>query len=155
MNKKIEQLEQLFQPVLATLSLDLWGVVLVSESGRNVLRVYLNKADGVSADDCSQASRQLGALLDVENIMPTKYTLEVSSPGLNRPLLKLAHYQQAINQRANIHFRVRQADRRRIEAVITAVDNDLIHVDFEGSALSFPVSAVEKACIIPNFEELL
>jgi len=96
--------------VAATYGLDIFDVKLRHEAGRLVLRVQIDRPgaaaeDSVSIDDCARVSRDLGAVLDVEDLVPTSYTLEVSSPGLDRPLFAAEDYRRFAGRRAKLVLR--------------------------------------------------
>lgn len=98
----IRTIETIVQPLLDELMLELVDVEYRRESHGWVLRFFLDKDGGITLDDCAGASRQISSLLDVEDIIPTTYTLEVSSPGLERPLKKAADFKRFIGKIAKI-----------------------------------------------------
>jgi ribosome maturation factor RimP len=93
-----ERIEELVQPILDELELELVDLVYQRESRGWVLRFFLDKAGGITLDNCAEASREISAILDVEEIIETAYTLEVSSPGLDRPLKKPADFERFAGQ---------------------------------------------------------
>lgn len=97
-----EQVEALIQPILDDLGLELVDLVYQRESRGWVLRFFLDKEGGINLDDCAQASREISAILDVEDIVDTAYTLEVSSPGIDRPLKKACDYERFSGKTAKV-----------------------------------------------------
>lgn len=94
MAQLVEQIEELVTPILDDLQFELVDLVYQRESRGWVLRFFLDKEGGITLDDCAEASREISALLDVEDIIDTAYSLEVSSPGLDRPLKKKADFER-------------------------------------------------------------
>jgi len=98
LSQLIEQLEVLVQPILDDLALELVDLVYQRESRGWVLRFFLDKEDGITLDNCAEASREISAILDVEEVIDTAYNLEVSSPGLDRPLKKPRDFERFAGQ---------------------------------------------------------
>ena len=97
-----EQVEQLIQPILKDLDCELVDLEYLREQRGWVLRVFLDKDGGINLDDCAKASREISSLLDVENLISTAYNLEVSSPGIERPLKKASDFERFVGQLAKI-----------------------------------------------------
>ncbi|OQW33741.1 MAG: hypothetical protein A4E19_02510 [Nitrospira sp. SG-bin1] len=101
-----DRLREIISPILWTLGLELVDVVCVGQGPRSVVRVLIDKSGGVSIADCEQAHKALGPALDVADPFPHAYTLEVSSPGLDRPFKRSQDYQRAIGK--EVSFKLRQ-----------------------------------------------
>ena len=99
---KQSQLETIIEPIVTSLEYDLWGVEFVSQGRNSMLRIYIDRENGISLEDCEAVSRQVSAVLDVEDPIADEYTLEVSSPGLDRPLFKLEQYVALAGSMANV-----------------------------------------------------
>lgn len=148
-------LEQKIQDLVLD-SIEAMGFELVGvesqRAGRFLtLRLYIDKEGGVTIDDCSDVSRQVSAILDVEDPIADKYNLEVSSPGLDRPLFTLAHYARFIERDVVIHLRIPMLDRRKWQGKLVRVESDLITLNVEGSEQTFAFSNIQKANLIPVF----
>ena len=107
-----KRIEEIAAGLLPSLGLELVEVEYKREGHGMVLRLYIDRPGGVTLDDCSEVSRELSALLDVEDVIPGRYTLEVSSPGLNRPLTKEADYLRSIGRLVKIRTRLLTPDDR-------------------------------------------
>jgi len=105
-SRVLERVERLIQPIVAELALELVDIEYQREGQGWVLRIYLDKNGGITLDDCARASREFSPLLDVEDVVGTAYTLEVSSPGLERPLKKLADFSRFKGHSVKIKTRV-------------------------------------------------
>ncbi|MDD2336817.1 MAG: ribosome maturation factor RimP [Geobacteraceae bacterium] len=147
----IAKVESMALPLITSLGLELVEIEYKSEGRQMVLRVFIDKEGGIMLDDCAAVSKELSALLDVEDIIPGKFSLEVSSPGLNRPLKSRADYDRYTGKLVKIKTFTPTADdagnlRKTFLGNLVGVDGDLIHVKLqEGQSASIPFSAVAKA----------
>lgn len=117
----------------------------------STLRIYIDSEAGITVDNCVDVSNQVSAVLDVEDPIMEAYTLEVSSPGLDRPLFTIEHYQRFINQEIVITLRMVVQNRRKWKGKITAVEGETITLDVDGKSEMFAFSNIQKANIIPKF----
>jgi ribosome maturation factor RimP len=115
-----------------------------SRAGR-VLRLYLDKEGGPNVDDLGRVSRQLSELLDAHDIVEGSYTLEVSSPGINRPLTKPEHFQRFIGKRVRIRTGDMIDGRRSFLGILNEVSGDTIRIEVEGKVYQIPFSMIEKS----------
>ena len=115
-----------------------------TRAGR-VLRLYLDKEGGPSVDDLGRVSRQLSELLDAQDIVEGSYTLEVSSPGINRPLKKPEHFQRFIGKRVRIRTGDMINGRRSFLGILNEVSGDTIRIEVEGKPYEIPFSMIEKS----------
>jgi ribosome maturation factor RimP len=156
-----QALAQRFTEVLADLGLECMGVEFTPAQGQSTLRVYLDVLDKateegreVTLDDCEAASRELSALLDVEDPVPGHYVLEVSSPGLDRPLFTAAHFAKAVGQEVKVLLKAPIDGRRRLRGKLVAVDGEHVSLEAEGKAFGFEHAAVESARVVPDWAAL-
>lgn len=148
----VKQLQGIIEPVIASMGFELLGVEYVPGKKGSTLRLYIDSDKGITLDDCSAVSHQVSGLLDVEDPLTEQYTLEVSSPGLDRPLFKLAHYEAFLGQRVRLRLRVPQNNRRKYKGVIKAVDeNDVTVVTDDGEEFRLDFNNIEKANLVPEF----
>jgi len=139
-------------PVVISMGYELVGVEHLGQGKHSVLRVYIDRADGIAVGDCEQVSRQISALLDVEDPIPGQYSLEVSSPGLDRPLFNKEHYIQFIGSQCKVRLYRLIDGRRRITGVITGVTDDNVVIESEGEALTLSLEMIEKANLVPEIQ---
>ena len=143
---------ELLQPVVASLGCELWGVELHSGTKRKLLRVYIDREpDGVGIEDCERVSRQAASVLDVEDLIRGEYTLEVSSPGMDRPLYNLAHYERYIGEEIAVKLRFPYENRKNFKGRLQAIDGDEIIMLVADNEYLFPVEGIEKANLVPTF----
>ena len=145
------ELTALVEPVVAGLGLELWGVDMIVQGRTKTLCVYIERESGVGVEDCEAVSRQLSSLFDVEDPIAGEYTLEVSSPGLDRPLFKAEHYARFIGETVKIKLRQAFDGRRNYRGLLRAVENDEVFVEVDGDEYILPIETIEKANIVPRF----
>ena len=144
-------LDHIVEPIVTSLGLELWGLRWHMCSGRRVLQFFIDKACGVGADDCAKVSRQISRVLDVEQIGSSPYTLEVSSPGIDRALFKLSHFQRVIGQIIRVVFFSKLEDKRSLTATLSQVRGDvLILVDSENIEYEVSFKNIKQSFVIPN-----
>jgi len=136
------------EPVVTGLGYELVGVEYGGGSGNGLLRVYIDVDRGVTVDDCATVSESLSAALDVEDPIREAYTLEVSSPGINRPLFLRADFERFSGERVFVRLEQPLEGRRRFKGRLQGVDGEEIVVEIDGRAWCLPITAVEEAHLI-------
>ena len=145
------ELERLIEPAVEQLGYELSDLELKIGGRDGIVRVFIDKPDGVDLTDCEIVSRQLSAVLDVENPLPGHYTLEVSSPGLDRKLTKPEHFQRFIGEAIRVKLRFPVAGRRNFRGLLRAADEEQIEVEVDGEPHSLQIATIESARLIPSF----
>ncbi len=151
MASKQEQLKALIVPVVEGLGYLFWGLDYLSQGRHTTLRLYIDKEDGIALEDCEIVSRQISGVLDVEDPIPGEYTLEVSSPGMDRPLYTLAHFVRYIGEEIAVKLRVPFEGRRRFTGILNGVEGEDILVVVDDHEYLLPLSSIDKANIVPRF----
>ncbi|MDG6897340.1 ribosome maturation factor RimP [Actinobacillus delphinicola] len=147
-----EKLQNLLQPVVEDFGCELWGIETQRVGRFLTLRIFIDKPEiGVTIDDCADVSRQVSALLDVEDPIADKYNLEVSSPGMDRPLFTLAQFSRYIGQEIVVHLRIPMLNRRKWQGKLVDVQNDMISLEVDGEVQQFAFGNIQKAHIVPQF----
>ena len=145
----MQDLTQLFEPVIETMGYELVGVEFERGGGHGTLRVYIDREDGVSLDDCAAISHQISGILDVEEPIQQAYDLEISSPGIDRPLFKLADYARFAGQTARIRLAVAQQGRRNFKGELKGVtDADCISIEVDGEVYDLPYADIARANLV-------
>ncbi|MCW8444988.1 ribosome maturation factor RimP [Fluoribacter gormanii] len=122
-----EELEHLLAPTINDMGYELWGCEYLSQGKHSLLRIYIDKADGIGIEDCEAVSHQVSALLDVEDPISGNYSLEVSSPGIPRPLFKKWQYQRYIGHDVQIKtFKPIEGKRKLLGTIVSASDDALV-----------------------------
>lgn len=146
-----EKLNTLLEPAVEALGFELLGVEFVRAGKHSTLRVYIDHADGISVDDCADVSHQVSAVLDVEDPISTEYNLEVSSPGMDRPLFKARHYESALGEIVSIRLRIPQDNRRNFKGQVLKVDDGMLTVKVDNQEFELAIDNIEKANLVPQF----
>ena len=150
-----QALAQRFTEVLADLQLECLGVEFSPSQGQSTLRVYLDtEGREVTLDDCEAASRELSAMLDVEDPIPGHYVLEVSSPGIDRPLFTATQFEKVVGQEVKVLLKAPLEGRRRLRGKVASVAGSVIVLEAEGKVFQFGHDAVESARIVPDWAAL-
>ena len=145
-----EQIAELIAPTVEALGLELWGIELQQQGKYSLLRVYIENEEGVSIEDCERVSRQVSAVLDVEDPISGEYTLEVSSPGMDRPLFTAAQFGLYVGEKVNVRLRSALQGRRKFKGVIKNVVDDRIGLAIEsedGEEIEISFANIDKANI--------
>lgn len=151
--KKNEKLAELLAPSIEALGYELVGVEYHPNSVNALLRVYIDKDGGIELDDCVAVNEQVNGILDVEDPIAGKYTLEVSSPGLDRPLFNLADFEKFIGSQAKIRVSRPIERQRNFKGTIVSVADHVITVEeADGKQTDLDFNFVEVARLIPTFD---
>ena len=148
MNSSEVLITELIGTTVQALGLELWGVELLQQGRYSLLRVYIEREEGVTIEDCEKVSRQVSALLDVEDPIAGEYTLEVSSPGVDRPLFSLEQYAKYVGSEVNLKLRRAVDGRRKFKGQIIKVSGDIVGLLVEGIEYDLGHSEIEKASIV-------
>ncbi|MDP3560500.1 MAG: ribosome maturation factor RimP [Legionellaceae bacterium] len=139
-----QNIEALIKPSVEELGCILWACEYVSQGRTALLRIFIDKPEGIGIEDCERVSRQVSSLLEVELQTERQYTLEVSSPGIPRPLFYPAHYQQFLGQPAWIKLYQPWQKKRQVEGVIEAVDETTLQLKVGEESIPFLFSNIVK-----------
>lgn len=146
-----ETLLRLLEPVIEALGYELVELEFHPQGRGGLLRIYLDREGGIGVDDCERASRQVSSVLDVEDPIPGAYTLEVSSPGLDRPLRKAEDYTRFAGQRAKLELLLPRDGRRRFSGTLRGIEGNEVQMEVDGVIYRLPLADIGKARLIPEF----
>ena len=145
----VEHLHNLLEPGAQALGFEVVAVQVLGRE-RPTLRVYIDGPDGVGIDDCAKASHQFSAILDLDEPVSGAYDLEVSSPGVDRPLVKPEHFKAAVGKHVRLRLKVSQDNRKRFTGKLLAADDESAVVDVDGEEFSLGYSDMDKAKVVPD-----
>jgi len=148
----VPHIDELLQPGAQALGYELVAVEL-SGGDTSIVRIYIDTPNGITVDDCAKASRQFSAILDVEDPISNRYTLEVSSPGMDRPLAKPEHFQQVIGQDVKIKMITLINGRRRFTGELIEANNQFAVVEVDGEQTELPYDEMDRARLVPVFDD--
>ena len=174
LNRKEAELEALLQPVVEIEGCEIWGIEYLSQGRFSKLRLYIDKpeddvaegvtagveiadadresAGGVTVDDCARVSRRVSDVLDVEEIISGGYTLEVSSPGMDRILFKPVQYESCIGEQIEVRLNFPVEGRKRVTGVLVGLENGEAIVQFDEDEYLLPLENVARARVVPRFD---
>lgn len=151
MRQDLNAIRRMLAAVVETMGYELAGVELHARRDNALLRIYIDSENGISLDDCQRVSHQLSGVLDVEEPIAGRYTLEVSSPGLDRPLIEAAHFNRFAGSEVRIQLRELLDGRRKLVGRLLGMrDDDVVIVDSEGREWRVPIERIEKARLVPE-----
>lgn len=151
MATKEQQLHDLIAPAVTALGYEMWGLEYLTHGGQTVLRVFIDSESGISVEDCAAVSRQVSAVLDVEDPISGEYNLEVSSPGMDRPLFTLDQFQRYSGEQVKIRLRTPFEGRRNFSGRLVGVEEDEVVVAVDEHEYLLPIELIDKANVVPQF----
>jgi ribosome maturation factor RimP len=146
-----ENLRRPIEAAVQGLGYELVGIEYHPQGRRSLLRVYIDAPEGVSVDDCERASRQISGALDVDDPIPGQYVLEVSSPGLDRPLFTAEHFRRFQGNRVKLRISPPRDGRRNFSGVLLGMRDDTVVVVQDDEEVEIPLQQIERARLIPGF----
>ncbi len=151
MAKFEQKLTELLRPAVEETGKTLLGIEYISAGNNSVLRLFIDHENGINVDDCAEVSRQVGAVLDVEDPISSEYNLEVSSPGVDRPLFELAHYKEVIGETINVKLSMPLNGRRKFKGPLVGIENDTLIVEVDSIDYELVISNIDKANLVAKF----
>ncbi|QPG06786.1 ribosome maturation factor RimP [Salinimonas marina] len=152
MAKLEDKLTEMLEPAVEALGFELVGVEYVRAGKHSILRVYIEHENGITVDDCADVSNQVSAILDVEDPISNEYNLEVSSPGMERPLFKEKHFADAVGEIVQIRLTMPMDNRRNFKGPLLACENGTVSIEVDGQQFQLAVANIDKANVVPTFD---
>lgn len=146
----IDDIEALAEPLVSSSGLELVLIEFASENGRRILRIYLDKPGGITLDDCAGFAKEFGYLLDVHLDIPGQYSLEVSSPGINRPLSKLKDFIRFHGEEVKIKTLAPLNGQRNFRGELLGVQEDRVCIRLEDKTIEIPYGIIQSARLCRN-----
>jgi ribosome maturation factor rimP len=146
-----QNLQEMLQGAVEDLGCELWGIECQRTGRFMTVRLFIDKEGGVTVDDCADVSRQVSAILDVEDPIADKYNLEVSSPGLDRPLFTLPQFERYIGQDIAVHLRIPVMERRKWQGKLERIENDMVTLIVDGQEQVLVFGNIQKANVVAKF----
>jgi ribosome maturation factor RimP len=145
-----EELTELLGPSVESLGYELADLEVKLGSRDGLLRVFIDKPEGIGLEDCEIVNRQISALLDVEDPLPGNYVLEVSSPGLDRRLTKLEHFERFMGSDVRVKLRFPLEGRKNFRGALRAANEENIEVEVDGKLHSLSIATIDSARLVPT-----
>ena len=149
-----DKLTNLLQPLVEDLGYEFVGVVQSSNPKNAVLAIYIDTPDGIAVEDCEKVSREAAALLDVEDPISGHFNLEVSSPGLDRPLFTLEHFNRFVGELVKITLFGPVDGRRKFRGEILGTEESQVRIDQDGVEVTLDLRNIAKARLVPDYDNL-
>lgn len=150
--KRNEALREMLEPAVNAVGMQLWGVEFISQGRHSTLRLYIDSAEGVTVEDCAAVSHQVSGVLDVEDPINSEYNLEVSSPGLDRPLFNFDQFACYVNENIRVRLKVAVAGKRNFTGTLISAKDDILQFDVAGELLDVAILQIDKANLIPRYD---
>lgn len=143
-----QKLTELLRPTVEMTGMELLGIEFISAGNNSVLRLYIDHENGIDVDNCADVSREVSAILDVEDPISSEYSLEVSSPGVDRPLFTKEHFQMVIGETVEVKLGMPLNGRRKFKGLLEAIEGDNLIVVVDGQDYELPISNIDKANLV-------
>ncbi|AWB57366.1 ribosome maturation factor RimP [Colwellia sp. Arc7-D] len=150
MAKFEHKLTAMLRPAVEETGKELLGVEFISAGNHSVLRLFIDHENGIDVDDCAEVSRQVGAILDVEDPISSEYSLEVSSPGLDRPLFEKVQFEAVVGETVEAKISMPLNGRRKFKGKLVAVENESLIVMVDNEEYELVISNIDKAHLVYN-----
>ena len=148
-----DRIKDVIQPTIEGMGYILWGIEFKHVGRKSFLTVYIDKDGGVSIEDCSDVSRQISSVLDVEDLISYAYDLEVSSPGLDRLFFNIEQFKQYINEKIDIELNMPMDNHRKFKGLLVAVADNIVTVKLDDdTSLDIMYPNIKKARLVPNYD---
>lgn len=151
MAKFEQKLTELLRPAVEETGKTLLGVEYISAGNNSILRLFIDHVNGIDVDDCAEVSRQVGAILDVEDPISSEYSLEVSSPGVDKPLFEIEHFQSVIGEIVNVKLSIPLNGRRKFKGPLVAIENNNLIIEVDSIDYELSIGNVDKANLVAKF----
>ncbi len=151
MRRAPDKIWDFVSPIVAGLDYEYVGSGLGQTESGLTLRVYIDGPEGITVDDCARVSSQVGAALDVEDLISSDYCLEVSSPGMDRPLFEAEHYQANVGKNVKVRMAIPLDGRRNFKGLLSDVSEEQISVEVDGELYELAIRDIESANLVSHF----
>ena len=151
-SKRIETLIQMLEPAVNAVGMELWGIEYLSQGKHSILRVYIDSEDGVTIDNCEAASHQVSGVLDVEDPINGEYNLEVSSPGMDRPLFNFDQFAMYQGELIKVRLQMAVNGMRNFTGKLLEAKDDVLTFQVDNQQLTVSINQIDKANLVPIFD---
>ena len=140
-------------PVVESMGFVFWGLEFMSNGKHSMLRIFIDHEDGITVDNCADVSRQISSVLDVEDPISQEYNLEVSSPGMDRPIFTLEQYAALAGNIVEVRLRMAFDGRRKFKGRLVGVEQEDVVVHVDDNEYLLPFELIDKAHVVPQFKD--
>jgi ribosome maturation factor RimP len=150
MLRQHDELIELLEPVVKALGYEMLGIEYFKQKDGSMLRLYIDNDAGITIDDCTRVNHQVIGVLDVHDPIKERYNLEISSPGLDRPLFTLEQFQRFLGEKVKLKMREKINERRKVTGVIKAIEEAAVLISEDGVNYLIPADVIESAHLVPD-----
>ena len=150
-NSRIDALKAMFEPAVVATGMALWGIEYLPQGKQSILRIYIDSNEGVSVDACAAVSHQISGILDVEDPISGEYSLEVSSPGSDRPMFELEQYVGYEDNEFKLKLKLAVQDRRKFVGRLLRVEGQVLVFFVDGVEIKITMAQIDRANLVPQF----
>ena len=143
----------MLSPTVESLGCSIWGVEFLTQGKHTKLRLYIDRDGGVTVDDCASVSRHVSDILDVEELISGEYTLEVSSPGMDRILFKESQFADSVGEQVDVRLNFPFEGRRKFIGMLAGVQDSMAVVQIDEDEYLLPLENIQRARVVPVFDE--
>jgi ribosome maturation factor RimP len=151
-SKRIEALKEMLEPAVSAVGMELWGVEFLAQGKHSILRLYIDSEQGVTIDNCEAVSHQVSGVLDVEDPINGEYSLEVSSPGMDRPLFSFAQFSRYVGELVKVRLQVAVSGKRNFTGKLLAANDGDLTFEVDNQQLTVSINQIDKANLVPIFD---
>jgi len=151
-SKRIETLRAMLEPAVNAVGMELWGLEFLSQGKHSILRLYIDSEAGVTIDNCEAVSHQVSGVLDVEDPISGEYNLEVSSPGMDRPLYTFDQFARYPGELIKVRLQMAVNGKRKFTGRLLQAEQDQLTFEVDGEQLTVSTNQIDKANLVPNFD---
>lgn len=147
---KVDKLTDMLRPAAEALGYEFLGVEYIGQGKHSILRIYIDHENGITVDDCASVSHQVSGILEVEDPISSQYTLEVSSPGLDRPLFTIEHFVAVVGNTVQLRCHVGIDGRRKFKGLLVSVENEQLQIEVDKETYQIEFADIEKANLVAD-----
>jgi ribosome maturation factor RimP len=149
----LEKVRELAEPVIKELNLDLVDIEYLQQKGRGIVRITIDKDNGVTLEDCTKVNREVGYILEIKDVFPHPYNLEVSSPGLERPLKTLGDFEKFLGRKVSLKTSELLNGKRNFKGTLAQVQKGMVVLEMDGGQWEIPFNLVRHAKLVYEFPQ--
>ena len=149
---KVDLLTDMLRPAAEALGYEFLGIEYIGQGAHSVLRIYIDHENGINVEDCSKVSHQASGILEVEDPISSQYTLEVSSPGMDRPLFTLEHFEKVVGQEISIRCHRGVDGRRKFKGKLIKINEQILEIQVDNQSYEVDFNDIDKANLVAVFD---
>ena len=149
---KVDKLSDMLRPAAEALGYEFLGVEYIGQGKHTILRIYIDHENGINVDDCASVSHQVSGILEVEDPIASQYTLEVSSPGMDRPLFTMAHFSQFVGNEIQVRCHVGVDGRRKFKGKLLSASEEQLVIEVDNQTFELEFGDIDKANLVATFD---